>query len=156
MLLKPRLGVVICALLLTAACGASAEGPPAIDVDRTACSHCGMLVSEPLYAAAYQVPGADARVFDDIGCLLDALRLGADAPRSGQAGIRFWFHDAGDGAWIDGASAVFVSSAEIRTPMGGGFIAFRDAAAAQQAAVTHHGDVVRTLPELLTRKGGHR
>lgn len=139
-------------LLLAGACAVKAEGPPHIAVDRTACSHCGMLISEPLYAAAYQVRGAGPRVFDDIGCLLDAL--GPDPDGSRAAHIRFWFHDAGDGVWIDGTPAAFVTSPQIRTPMGGGILAFRERAAAQHAASTHRGDIVEALPELIARRGG--
>ena len=76
-----RIGALaLAAALATAACGVRAEGPPPIVVDRTPCSHCGMLISEPLYAAAYQAPGTDARVFDDIGCLRDAARELAACP----------------------------------------------------------------------------
>lgn len=142
-----KLAVLGAALLATAACGVQAGGLPVIEVDRTACSHCGMLISEPLYAAAYQAPGAGARVFDDIGCLRAAAR--AEAP-----GLRFWFHDAEDRAWIEGGQAVFVASSEIRTPMGGGLIAYRDRAAAQRSAVTHHGRMIRSLSDLLTMEGG--
>ena len=138
---------VLGAVMLVTACGVKAEGPPEIVVDRTACSHCGMLISEPLYAAGYQAPGAAARVFDDIGCLRDAAR--GEAP-----GLRFWFHDADDRAWIEGAEAVFVASSEIRTPMGGGLIAYRDPAAAERSAVTHHGRIFRSIPELLAKEGG--
>ena len=134
-------------LLVTAACGVKAGGLPEIEVDRTACSHCGMLISEPLYAAAYQAPGAAARVFDDIGCLRAAAR--AEAP-----GLRFWFHDADDRRWIEGAGAVFVASSEIRTPMGGGLVAYRDPAAAERSAVRYHGRIIRSLSGLLTTEGG--
>ena len=145
--MRLKLAVLGAALLVTAACGVKAGGTPEIVVDRTACSHCGMLISEPLYAAAYQAPGAAARVFDDIGCLRDAAR--GEAP-----GLRFWFHDADDRAWIEGAEAVFVASSEIRTPMGGGLIAYRDPAAAQRSAVKHHGRVIRSISDLLTKEGG--
>lgn len=131
--------------LLAAACGASAEGPPAIEVDRSACSHCGMLISEPLYAAAYRAPASDGRVFDDIGCLLAAARLEAVAPRA-------WFHDASGGGWIEAADAFFVASSEIRSPMGGGLLAYRDRAAAEQAAGRYRGTVVRSFEDLLRRK----
>lgn len=146
--MKLTLALLATTLLMTAGCGVTAEGPPEIVVDRTACSHCGMLISEPLYAAAYRAPGAEGQVFDDIGCLLEAAR--------GETGasLRFWFHDALHGGWIEGAEAVFVVSPEIRTPMGGGLIAYRDPAAAEQAAGRHRGEVVRSLGELLTRKGG--
>lgn len=142
-----RQTVLGAALLVTAACGVKAGSLPEIEVDRTACSHCGMLISEPLYAAAYQAPGAAARVFDDIGCLRDAAR--AEAP-----GLRFWFHDADDREWIEGAATVFVSSSAIRTPMGGGLIAYRDPAAAERSALTHHGRIIRSTSDLLATAGG--
>lgn len=138
--------LAVSAAIGVAACGVRADGPPPIVVDRTACSHCGMLISEPLYAAAYQAPGEQPRVFDDIGCLLNAARAAS------RQDLRFWFHDAGSGDWVDGTAATFVGSSEIRTPMGGGFIAFRDAAAAQQAAFHYHASIVPSLATLLSRK----
>jgi copper chaperone NosL len=134
---------------MAAGCGVAAQGPPDIVVDRTACSHCSMLISEPVYAAAYQAAGAAPRVFDDIGCLLQASR--------GERGeLRFWFHDASHGGWIDGAEATFVASPEIRSPMGGGIIAFRDGAAADHAAAPLRGERISTLAELLSTKAGAR
>ena len=141
--------ITVCALL-AAGCSARVGGPPDIVADRTACSHCTMLVSETAYAAAYQVPGADARVFDDIGCMLEAMR------RAGlRAGgdTRLWFHDAGDREWIENGGAVFVRSSEIRTPMGGGIVAYRDAKRAEEAAARFHGDVVPSIAELVAVKG---
>jgi copper chaperone NosL len=135
------------------ACGAAADGPPQIEVDRTACSHCGMLVSEPVYAAAYRAPGVDPRVFDDIKCLADAARKEPDL-----ASLRFWFHDAASAVWIDGHDAVFVASPSLRTPMGGGLVAYRDRAAARRAALSQHGHVIESVGELLrsTTEGGGR
>jgi copper chaperone NosL len=130
--------------MLTAACGAKADGPPEILVDRTACAHCGMLVSEPAFAAAYQRDGSDARIFDDIGCLLNAVKGEANPER-----LRFWFHDAGTAVWIDRTEAVFVKSARLRTPMSGGVVAFRGQAAAERGAAGHQGTVVGTFDELL-------
>jgi copper chaperone NosL len=144
--LKLKLVVLMTAVVVAAACGASAGGPPEIEMDRTVCSHCGMLISEPLYAAAYRTPGKEARVFDDIGCLRDAARAETGP-------LTTWFHDANDRVWIDGTAAVFVASPEIRTPMGGGLIAFRDRAAAERAAATHHGRVIDSLADLLSDKG---
>ena len=48
----------------------------------------------------------------------------------GPTALRFWFHDAATAVWIDGTDAVFVSSRALRTPMGGGLVAYRDLAAA--------------------------
>ena len=142
-----RMGLVLAAALLAAGCGVSAEGPPAIVVDRTPCSRCGMLISETLYAAAYQAPGADARVFDDIGCLRDAAR--------GESGsLRVWVHDAADGRWINGFEAVLVASSSIRTPMGGGMLAYHDPAAADRAARQHNGRVIRSIDGILRKEAG--
>src|SRR5688500_2785142 len=140
-------GLVLAAALLSAACGVETTGPPEIVVDRTPCSRCGMLISETLYAAAYQAPGADARVFDDIGCLRDAAR-------SEPGGLRIWVHDASDGRWMNGFEAVLVSASSIRTPMGGGMLAYRDPAAADRAASRHNGRVIRSIDDLLRKERG--
>jgi copper chaperone NosL len=142
----PRL-VIVAFALLSAACSAKAAGPPEIVVDRTACSHCSMFVSEPIFAAAFQAPGQEPRLFDDIGCMLDALRRETAPP------INVWVQDAAGGGWLDAHEAIFVASADIRTPMSGGVLAFADAAAAATAATAHRGEVMRSLPELTTWKG---
>jgi len=63
-----------------------------------------------------------------------------------------WVHDATTGAWIDGRAATFVSSAEIRTPMGGGILAYRDPADADRAARKFRGRIIRSLSSLLDTK----
>ena len=49
-----------------------------------------------------------------------------------------------------GHRGVFVTSPEIRTPMGGGLIAYRDRAAAERAADGRHGRVIRSVADLLS------
>lgn len=142
-----RLAVLGAMVLLSTACAVKTDGPPEIVVDRTPCSHCGMLISEPIYAAAYRSGRSAPRVFDDIGCLRDAARAEAGS-------LTYWFHDADDGAWIDGPQASFVTSPEVRTPMGGGLIAYRDPGAAERSAARRHGRVVRSLGDLLTKESG--
>ena len=141
-----RFATAALALLVTA-CSAKAMGPPEIVVDRTVCSHCGMFVSETTHAAAYQVPGGSARVFDDIGCMLDAVR---DETASA---ITVWVQDAAGAGWVLADAAVFVASPQIRTPMHGGIVAYADAAAAEKAATRYRGRVIRTIDELRARNG---
>jgi copper chaperone NosL len=141
-----RSAVLALVLLAASGCAARPDGPPEIVVDTSACSHCGMLISERIYAAAYRVPGSEGRVFDDIGCLIAAARK----ERTGNA--RFWFHD-GNGTVIEGDAAVFVASPNIKSPMGGGLLAYRDESAAGAAATQYHGEVVRSLADLLNRTG---
>jgi copper chaperone NosL len=146
MTISTQLAVVISVALLAVGCRAAPAGPPEIVVDRTACSHCGMLISEPLYAAAYRAEGADAQVFDDIGCLRKAAREESTP-------LTLWFHDADDRSWIERAAPVFVESDAIRTPMGGGVIAYRDRAAAERAAAKYNGRVIASVAELLPARG---
>ena len=144
-----RLVIVAFALLATA-CGAKAMGPPEIVMDRTACSHCGMFVSEPVYAAAFRTHNEEPRAFDDIGCMLQALRTEAASPTN------VWVQDAAGGGWLDADDAIFVASPQLRTPMGGGLLAYADEAAAGKAAITLGGEVVRSFRELMERRGDVR
>lgn len=145
--MSTRTLVIAAFALLSAACSAKAAGPPEIVVDTTACSHCGMLVSEPIYAAAYQAQGQPPRVFDDIGCLLEALRGEATVP------AEVWLQDAGGAGWLDADTAIFVASTRIPTPMSGGVLAYAAAAAAETAATAHGGRVLRSWHEVRTWKG---
>ena len=145
-----RSAFIAAVALLAAACSAKAAGPPEIAIDRTACSHCGMLVSEPIYAASYQAPGQEPRVFDDIGCMLEAVRKETASP------LQVWLQDANGGGWLDAAAAMVVASQHVSTPMNGGFLAYADGAAAASAAAAHQGAVVGSLPELMTWKGDAR
>ena len=141
--------VLILAALAAPGCGRGTTGPPEIVVDRTACDHCRMLVSDVRYAAAFQAPAAEAKVFDDIGCLLAAVQ------KERGEHLAMWFRDADDGQWIPGAQAIFVSTPVIRTPMSGGVVAYRDRAAAERAAAHNDGTIVGSVAELLeSRKAG--
>ena len=134
-------------LALVASCGARADGPPDIVVDRTPCAHCRMLVSEPAFAAAYRRDGTEARIFDDIRCLLNEIKDEAN-PRA----LRFWFHDAASGAWTSSEEAVFVKSARFRTPMSGGIVAYQGRSAGERAASENDGAVIGNIDELLKQR----
>jgi nitrous oxide reductase accessory protein NosL len=108
-----------------------------------------MLISELVYAAAYQAEGAEARLFDDIACLRNAARKETGP-------LTAWFHDADTREWIEGTAALFVTSQEIRSPMGGGLIAYRDRAAAERAAEARHGRVIETVADLLSDTKGEK
>ena len=109
-----------------------------------------MLISEPVYAAALRAPGADAQAFDDIGCLLAAAAGHTDA------GLRIWVHDAVSREWIDGATASFVSAPALRTPMGGGVVAFARRTDAEAHARKFDGATVNTVASLLAAHRGRQ
>ncbi|HEX5068845.1 MAG TPA: nitrous oxide reductase accessory protein NosL [Vicinamibacterales bacterium] len=142
-----KVAAVFITMVWAVACAARAGTPPAIVMDRSACAKCGMLISEGAYAAAIRFPDGHDQVFDDIGCLVAAVR------QTSVQGAQYWFHDAASGEWITGASPVFVVSSELRTPMGGGIAAFLQEATAQREAIRVHGRVVRDIPSLIALEG---
>ena len=148
--MSPANVVIVALALLSAACSTKVTGPPEVVVDQTACSHCGMFVSEPVYAAAYHAHGKEARVFDDIGCMLEAVDRETASP------INIWVQDAAGAGWLDADEASFVASPRIRTPMSGGVLAYADVVAAEKTAAAHGGQVMRSLEELRTWQGGAR
>ena len=149
-----RLAAALTTMLVGAACAAEA-GPPEIVLDDSACARCGMLISEPRFAAAYRA-GDRSEAFDDIGCLLDALDRAeletepSSEPANADDGKEVavvWFLDA-DERWREASEVVFVRSSGISTPMTGGVLALADRDAAESIAARGGGQVVTSLAEL--------
>ena len=139
--LLPGLAMTVAVMMV--ACGPASSEPPEIIVDRTACEHCLMLISEPIYSAAFRIGGREG-FFDDIGCLLDEVAGEPDLEKA-----QIWFHDVRDGSWITAADAVFVRSSQIATPMASGIVAVADHSAAMELATRHDGEIIDSFAELL-------
>lgn len=81
-------------------------GPVEVAWDQTRCAHCGMLVSEPGFAAQLHQRDGRVLVFDDPGCLLVHLEeMGTAEPASGVHEL--WFHDHDEPRWVPGERVVF-------------------------------------------------
>lgn len=92
--------------------GQPPEGPVSVPWDHAACSECGMLVSEPAFAAQLHQQDGHVHFFDDPGCL---LRYEA---REAPAVHARWFHHVREDRWLRGEA---VSFEELEpTPMGWG------------------------------------
>lgn len=104
-------GLAFAAALLGLAC-APGDGPVEPVWDATPCARCGMLVSEPRFAAQIHTPSGEVLHFDDPGCaLLRAEERPADV-RS------LWFHEIEGERWLRGEETAFLSVEP--TPMGYG------------------------------------
>lgn len=145
-----RFGAILLITLWAGACASRPAGPPVIVLDRSACSQCGMLISEHAHAAAVRLADGNDLLFDDIGCLVAAAR---SLPKEG---VTYWFHDAADGDWIKDVSPVFLASDSLRTPMGGGILAYRTREAADRFAARYAGRVVTEFDALLAETGSHK
>lgn len=116
---------VAMAAVLAVACGGRELTPEPLHVDRVHCATCGMLVSRERDAAQAVFSDADARFYDDIGCLARDRSLGESA--------RLFVQADGGAGWRDVETAFFAQPVRHETPMGYGFAATSDAAKARAA-----------------------
>ena len=120
--------------------------PPTVHYGEDVCARCNMIVSEERFATAYVADPGDGAiepfVFDDIGCMFAHEKKNAGASVRGR-----WVHDAGDLRWIEAATAHFVRSPEIRSPMGSGILAWATRESADASAGREKGEVL-DYPEL--------
>ncbi|MCX2728195.1 nitrous oxide reductase accessory protein NosL [Thermomicrobium sp. 4228-Ro] len=118
--------------LAAAACRKRGElTPPDIRYGRDTCAECGMIISDPRFAAAAAAAKGDAVLFDDIGCL---LRYREKQPPQW---VAVWVHDYETEAWLNAERAWYLVSPALRSPMGYGIAAFSsvDAARSREAAL---------------------
>jgi copper chaperone NosL len=104
---------VIAIFALLFACATPVDQPEEIALDRTSCDGCGMLISDPAYAAELVTVDGERHEFDDPAC---AFRWIAEhGPRLAHV----WFADAA-GDWLDWNEVAFLP-AEDGPPMDGGW-----------------------------------
>jgi copper chaperone NosL len=145
----PRLALILLVVILAAGCALERDpGPPRLRYGEIVCAECGMLVSEPRFAAAARSPSGEVRAFDDLGCLL------RHAGRAGLREWRLWAPTEPDGAWIDARSAAFVRREDLATPMGYGFTAVAASADDPTAAMTLTAAIQAALAASSQPQGG--
>jgi len=120
-----RLAIASLLVLPLACTRGSASGPEPIAYDREPCERCGMLISDPRYAAEVRLAGErHVHKFDDLG---DALAWLAEhgpegaASSVGEEAAEVWVRDVGGSRWIDATTAHYSRGAG--TPMDFGFAA---------------------------------
>jgi copper chaperone NosL len=99
------------------------------------CAMCKMAISEKRFAAEFIDRDGQAFKFDDISCMVDYIK----SRQRRDAIAATYLMDFDSRQWIKAETAYCVQSAEIKTPMRGGIIAFKDAASAASAAEKYHG-----------------
>jgi copper chaperone NosL len=129
---------LIAAVAFMAACQKAGIEPSAIAAEDM-CSSCRMAISEKQYAAQAITADGDAIKFDDIGCMVAYLR-GAENNKEVIARFVVDFNSRG---WIRAEDAYYVKSPELKTPMRGGVVAFKDEPGARDSAETLHGFLLR-------------
>jgi copper chaperone NosL len=126
--------------MVLAACssGSGEAQPPEIHYGEDVCDACGMLISEPKFAAAAVEEDGTARKFDDIGDLVAYY-----AQHAGAKVKAYFVHDYPSEKWLRAEAAYFVQSPQIQTPMARGIAAYAERAAAEAAAQKYGVPVVK-------------
>lgn len=117
------LGLVAATPIALSGCTRQSEGPEEIRFGREVCAMCGMIISEPRFAAEIR-GGPDGVLvkFDDIGDAVNWLEM--QAWRTTQL-KEFWVMNSDNGEeWLDARSAWFLTGQV--SPMDYGFAAVKD------------------------------
>lgn len=135
-------------LLFIAACAPqdNEPKPPAIAYGRDTCDACGMIISEPRFAAAILTMDGKTLKFDDAG------EMFSYSGRHPELKVRVWFvHDYNSQNWISGQTAFYLMASGVKSPMGTGIAAFADKASAE-ASANRLGVQVLTFDEVRSAK----
>ena len=151
--MKPFIVPLLLLGMLLPLCAQDSAQPAATDFQSDRCAECNMVVNNRIYAAQI-VNSGKPLFFDDIGCLVQYERQGKVQTNAVQA--RFVRSVTTD-AWLEVTKAVWVSTKDVRTPMGYGLHAFVDLPAAEAFARGKAGAKVlnwKDLPDLIPAKMG--
>lgn len=112
-----RLLTLVALLASASACGSSPDAPAVISYDHASCDECGMLISDPKFAAQLLTRDGTRKEFDDPACAFKWIV--ANHPPL----MHVWFRDAtaGEEKWLNQSTAVFVPTKG--APMDGGWSA---------------------------------
>ncbi len=108
-------------------------GPPDLSIGQHTCDQCHMIISDERFAAGWRADDGTQARFDDIGCMVARYRS------AGQPAATLWVHDLDGLHWVRAASATFVLSEALHTPMAYGVAAFERAESAATFAVENGG-----------------
>jgi copper chaperone NosL len=144
---RSRVVVLLGILLLLASCGQESGQlePPEIRYGRDTCAQCGMIISDPRFAAAAATGDGSVSIFDDIGDLL------AYRKENRPDWIMIWVHDYNTQEWLRAEDAWYLLSPAIHSPMGWGIAAFASEEAARTRQAELGGELLR-WEELLARE----
>jgi copper chaperone NosL len=129
------------AAVIALSLGACRQAPPQpVEIlPEDVCARCKMAISEPRYSSEFLTKDEAAYKFDDIACMLSGIR-----ERQARGDVTAVFVvDYQTRRWVNAQDAFFVRSQSLKTPMGGGIVAFQDKSRADAAALQFHGEPLR-------------
>ncbi|MCA9276992.1 MAG: nitrous oxide reductase accessory protein NosL [Phycisphaerales bacterium] len=133
------LGVGLSALLQYGCGEVDPAAPPVIRLGDTACTECGMIVSDDRFGTATVINGdrgQETLIFDDFSC-----QMKFEAKHPDLQIVTRWSRDYGTLEWLHTQNAWFVHASELHTPMASNMAAFKARSDAEKAAQELGGTV---------------
>lgn len=117
------------------------DGVEKMHWDRDMCVRCKMAISERKFAVQVVDPATHRHYkFDDIGC---AVLWFKEEHIAWEPNARIWITDGKRGEWIDAVKAIYGTKAI--TPMGFGFIAYKDRSEAEDSELIGYDEVRKRI-----------
>ena len=138
--------VKIAAALFILSLSSCTTQPAKIDYGKDNCSDCNMTIMDPRFASEIITKKGKVYKFDDTHCILHFLKSGKINNEQIAKTVFLDFDNKEN--FIDAASASFVFSSSLKSPMNGNTIAVSSAPAAEEKAKTT-GGTVKSWNELL-------
>ena len=137
---------VAIAVTLLASCGSAGPRPLVAGTDE--CEQCRMMITDPRFGAEVITRTGKVQTFDAVECLA-AYVAAADTAALQSVWVNDYEHP---GTWIAAAEAVFISGANIGSPMGRSMLALAPGTPAS-AAVTRYGGRITHWQTLVASAG---
>jgi copper chaperone NosL len=137
------IALVVAVSLAACASGPVTPAPPEIRYGADTCDQCGMIISDPAYAAALQLTNGEYREFDDIGDL-----FAYQSEHTDEEVLAAFVHDHDSLEWIRAEDAFFVRGVNLITPMGSGYAAFASQSSAGTFAAERGPTLVQRYADL--------
>jgi copper chaperone NosL len=135
-------------ILILLTIGSCSTKPEAIVFGEDQCRFCKMTIADEKFGAELVTTKGKVYKFDDVKCFMDFI----NSASSGSEDIyehKLVVDFAGEGALVDAAGALYLSSSEIRSPMGGQVAAFQSRRAIDEANKKWNG-IYLSWDELVT------
>lgn len=129
--------VMLGVITLLSGCQKKAAEPVAL-FREDACAYCKMVISEKQYAAEFLDSEGEVFKFDDLGCMANFIKSSKTPTKA----VAYFVMDFDTRQWTKGEDAYFVRSSQLKTPMNGGIIAFKDQSKAKEAVGRYQGELV--------------
>lgn len=133
--LKKR-NVAILGLFMMLSC--APDGPDPIALNKDACEHCKMTISNGQFAGEIITKKGRVYKFDDMFCVRDYREENPDM----ELKATYIHYFLGDNELIPAESAFYVKSSEFRSPMGGNIAAFKSEAEALEYQSKMNGELI--------------